>query len=313
MSAPHSDGQPARGSAPAIRALALGRRFGERTAVDALTLDVAEGEALGFLGPNGAGKTTTVRMLTGLIAPTSGEAEVAGVRLGKDSKDLRRRVGVLTESPGLYDRLSVARNLAYFAALHDLDDIGGRIERYLTLVGLWERRDDAAGSLSKGMRQKVAIARALLHEPPVLFLDEPTSGLDPESARLVRDAVAGLKRSGVTIWICTHNLAEAEMLCDRIAVFRTRLLAVDTADGLRTSVFGRRVSVRVDDVVRGKAALEPLGAVTVEEDRLLVTVDDPKARTPALIRALVAAGVDVHEVRDASGTLEQAYLRLVRE
>jgi ABC-2 type transport system ATP-binding protein len=303
---------------PAIRAQALTRRFGDRTAVDALGIEVAEGEALGFLGPNGAGKTTTVRMLAGLISPTSGDAEVAGVPVGKDGEALRRRVGVLTESPGLYDRLSVRRNLAYFAALHDLKDADARIEKYLNLVGLWDRREDTAGSLSKGMRQKVAIARSLLHEPPVLFLDEPTSGLDPESARLVRDAIADLKRSGVTIWLCTHNLSEAERLCDRIAIFRTRLLAVDTARGLRTKLFGRRVAIRVNDPAAGQRALADgtpaaTGKIRVEESRLLVDVDDPDAAAPGLVRALVAANVDVFEVKDVSGTLEEAYLQLVKD
>jgi ABC-2 type transport system ATP-binding protein len=295
-----------------IRAAGLARRFGDRLAVDHLSIEVAPGEALGFLGPNGAGKTTTVRLLTGLIAPSAGEAEVAGVKIGGDGASLRRRVGVLTESPGLYDRLSVSRNLAFFARLHDLTDPMARIEKYLRLVDLWERRDEPAGSLSKGMRQKLAIARCLLHEPPVLFLDEPTSGLDPESARLVRDAVAELKRSGATIWLCTHNLAEAERLCDRIAVFRTRLLALDTPSALRARLFGRRVSVRVRDPAAAAAALTG-SEVAIDGDRVLVVVDDPDARTPGILRALVGAGVDVLEVVDASGTLEEAYLRLVRE
>jgi ABC-2 type transport system ATP-binding protein len=295
-----------------IRAAGLLRCFGDRTAVDRLTIEVAPGEALGFLGPNGAGKTTTVRILTGLIAPSGGEAEVAGVRIGTDAAALRRRVGVLTESPGLYDRLSVLRNLLFFARLHDLPDPMARIEKYLRLVGVWDRRDDPAGSLSKGMRQKVAIARCLLHEPPVLFLDEPTSGLDPESARLVRDAVADLKRSGATIWLCTHNLAEAERLCDRIAVFRTRLVALDTPSGLRATLFGRRVSVRVRDPGAASAALAGTEH-TVDGDRIVVVVDDPDRRTPEILRVLVGAGIDVLEAKDASGTLEEAYLRLVRE
>src|SRR3972149_3721036 len=150
----------------------LTRRFDANLAVDRLTLDVRDGEIFGFLGPNGAGKTTTLRMLSALIAPTSGTARVAGYALGEQDQDIRRRGGILTEAPGLYDRLSAAYNLEFFAGLYEVDDIHGQVERYLRLLGLWERRHEAAGTFSKGMRQKLAIARALLHEPELLFLDE---------------------------------------------------------------------------------------------------------------------------------------------
>jgi len=293
----------------------LTRRFETTLAVDRLTLDVRDGEIFGFLGPNGAGKTTTLRMLSALIAPTSGTARVAGYALGEQDQDIRRRVGILTESPGLYDRLSAAYNLEFFAGLYEVDDIHGQVERYLRLLGLWERRHEAAGTFSKGMRQKLAIARALLHEPEVLFLDEPTSGLDPEAAHLVREFIADLKGEGRTIFLCTHNLDEADRLCDRIAVFNTSLLALDTPAALRQQLYGRTVVfhlARVDpswvELVRRVGSVR---AVEASDQRLIVRVDDPESVNPAIIRALVAAGADIRFVGELRRTLEDVYLRLL--
>src|SRR5919197_2949013 len=233
--------------ANAIETHSLIRRFGDRVAVEDLSVAVEQGTVFGFLGPNGAGKTTTVRMLAALIAPTAGDAVVAGHRLGADDDTLRRSVGILTESPGLYERLSARQNLTYFARLYDLEPAraAAQVERYLRLLELWERRDDAVGTFSKGMRQKLAIARALLHEPPVLFLDEPTAGLDPEAARTVRDFVAMLRREGRTIFLTTHNLPEADELCDVVAVFERRLLRMGAPAELRAGLFGSGTVVRV--------------------------------------------------------------------
>jgi ABC-2 type transport system ATP-binding protein len=174
----------------------LTKKFGQTVVIDSLTLDVHEGEVFGFLGPNGAGKTTTVRILTSLIGPTSGLAKVAGFVVGQQDTDIRRHVGILTETPGMYDNLSAETNLRIFAELYEVKDAKGQIEKYLKMLGLWNRRLDAAGTFSKGMKQKLAIARALLHEPRLLFLDEPTSGLDPEASHLVRDFIAELKKKG---------------------------------------------------------------------------------------------------------------------
>jgi ABC-2 type transport system ATP-binding protein len=174
----------------------LSKRFGDTLAVTDLSLEVDKGEIFGFLGPNGAGKTTTIRMLGALIAPSNGTATVAGYTLGREDTQIRQRVGILTESPGLYDRLSAERNLNFFAQLHDVSEVEAQVERYLRMLGLWDRRHEDAATFSKGMRQKLAIARALLHEPQVLLLDEPTSGLDPEMARLVREFIAELKQEG---------------------------------------------------------------------------------------------------------------------
>src|SRR3970040_1578084 len=224
-----------------IRIEGLSKRFGANVAVEDLWLEIAPGELFGFLGPNGAGKTTTIRMLTGLIGPTEGQAWVAGHQLGQDDTELRRQVGILTEAPGLYDTLSAERTLPFLAELYGVTNTPAQVERSLRLLGLWNRRSEPTATFSRGMRQKLAIARALLHEPRVLFLDEPTTGFAPEAAHLVRDFVEGLKGGGRTIFICTHNLDEADRLCDRVAVFNTRLLALDTPRALRRQIFGRAV------------------------------------------------------------------------
>ena len=293
----------------------LGKRFGELQAVENLSLRVNAGEVFGFLGPNGAGKTTTVRMLSALIGPTSGKAWVAGCEVGRQDGELRRKVGILTESPGLYDRLSAERNLEFFARLYEVADVAGQVERYLRLLGLWDRRHEPVGGFSKGMRQKLAIARAMLHEPQVVFLDEPTSALDPEAARLVREFVAELKHEGRAIFLCTHNLDEADRLCDRVAVFRTRLLALDTPAALRRQLFGRSVvfHLRAMDASYAERvrALPGVQSVQIVDRKLVVGLEDPESANPQLIRALVEAGADVQFVGELRRTLEDVYLRLV--
>ena len=293
----------------------LTKRFGDILAVDRLTLSVEAGEVFGFLGPNGAGKTTTIRLLTALIAPTSGHAKVAGCKVGQEDGKIRRQVGILTESPGLYDRLSAERNLDFFARLYEVDDVDGQIERYLRMLGLWDRRHEEAGTFSRGMRQKLAVARALLHEPQVLFLDEPTSGLDPEAARLVRDFIGGLKREGRTIFICTHNLDEADRLCDRIAIINTRLLALDTPSALRRQLYERTVVFHLRQAdhsfTRVVEALSYVRSARVMDNKLMVALDDPEKHNPTIIRTLVEAGADIQFVGELRRTLEDVYLRLV--
>jgi ABC-2 type transport system ATP-binding protein len=294
----------------------LTKQFNGQLAVDRLTLDIPAGEVFGFLGPNGAGKTTTVRMLTSLISPTSGSAVVAGYRIGEADREIRRRAGLLTEMPGLYGRLSAERNLTIYARLYEVEDVSGQVEKYLRMLGLWERRADPAGTFSKGMKQKLAIARALLHEPRVLFLDEPTAGLDPEAARLVRDFIADLKEHGRTIFLCTHNLDEAERLCDRIAVFNTRLRVVDSPAGLRRQLYGRQVVFHLAGAAeRFLPEVEQLAYVKraeAMENKLVLALDEPEEHNPEIIRILVMAGANIQFVGELRHSLEDIYLQLVR-
>jgi ABC-2 type transport system ATP-binding protein len=294
----------------------LAKKFGTILAVEGLNLDVAEGEVFGFLGPNGAGKTTTVRMLTSLIGPSGGSAIVAGFTVGRQDTEIRRTVGVLTETPGMYDNLSAEYNLRIFAELYEVKDVKGQIEKYLKMLGLYERRLDAAGTFSKGMKQKLAIARALLHEPRVLFLDEPTAGLDPEASHLVREFIAELKKEGRTIFLCTHNLDEADRLCDRIGVFKSRLLVVDTPANLRSSVFGRKVVFHLrladENIASTLRKLPFVREVKVVENKVVVTLDNPEAQNPEVVRELVSVGADVQFVGELRHSLEDVYLELVK-
>ncbi|HOS92362.1 MAG TPA: ABC transporter ATP-binding protein [Armatimonadota bacterium] len=302
-----------------VQATGLTRRFGQHTAVDGVTLHVDSGTVFGLLGPNGAGKTTTVRMLVGLIAPTSGDATVAGHRVGPGNDQIRRHVGVLTESPGLYSKLTVRQNLEYHGRLHGLrgPTLSRRIKDYLNLVEMSASVNTLCGALSKGMKQKVAIARALVHEPSVLFLDEPTSGLDPESAALMRDFLVTLKADHRTVFLCTHNLAEAERICDVVGVLKQRLIAVDTPANLsRGSAPRVRIRLAGDDpaaYLDAVCGLTGVDGVSVDGGVLVANVADPAAQNPAIVAALVRAGAQVVFVEEERHSLEEAYLHLVRE
>jgi ABC-2 type transport system ATP-binding protein len=298
----------------ALRATDLGRRFGDRWAVRGIHLEVRRGEVLGLLGPNGAGKTTTVRLLTALIEPSEGTAAVDGFDVRERPEDVRARVGILTETPGLYDKLTASANLDFFARLYGLDAAtrAERIERYLRLFSLWERRDDVAGTFSKGMKQKLAIARALLHDPSVVFLDEPTAALDPEAAFIVREAIETLRKGGRTIVLATHNLDEADRLCDRIAFVRGGLLRVDSPARLRGELGARGLAIRLagpaSDALLGTVRAVPgVGVVQSVDGTVRVGVEEPDAIAPAVVRAVVAAGGDVIEVRVERTSLEQIY------
>ncbi len=272
---------------------------------------------LGFLGPNGAGKTTTIRMLAGMIAPTKGYAIVAGHRTDRDVERLHEVIGILTQLPGLYDRLSARRNLEYFASFYPSIQPQSQVEKYLKLMGLWERRDSKVGTLSKGMKQRLALARALVHEPQVLFLDEPTAGLDPEGAGEVRQLIRSLRKEGRTIFLSTHNLAEAEMLCSRVAVIHTRLLALDTPEQLRRRFFRRQIIVqletsdaKVTEVVRNLPFVQE---VRREGSELTLELTDSERNRPEVVKAIVEAGGRVIGVSEKQYPLEEVYLRLMRE
>jgi ABC-2 type transport system ATP-binding protein len=300
-----------------IETFELSRHFGKTAAVEDLTLEVEAGEVLGFLGPNGAGKTTTIRMLAGMIAPTKGYAVVAGHRTERNVEQLHEVIGMLTQTPGLYDRLSARRNLEYFASFYPSIESQSQVEKYLKLIGLWERRNDKVGTFSKGMKQRLALARALVHEPKVLFLDEPTAGLDPEAAGEVRQLIRTLREEGRTIFLSTHNLNEAEMICNRIAVLHSRLLALDTPAQLRRRFFRRQIVVQLEasdaEVTEAVRKLHFVQGVREEGRQLILELTDSEGNRPELVKAIVEAGGRVISVSEKQYPLEEVYLRLVRE
>ena len=301
-----------------IETFGLSRHFGKTAAVEDLTLAVEAGEVLGFLGPNGAGKTTTIRMLAGMIAPTKGYAIVAGHRTDRDVEQLHEVIGILTETPGFYSRLSAKRNLEYFASFYSsIESPSKQVEKYLRLIGLWKRCNDKVGTFSKGMKQRLALVRALVHEPKVLFLDEPTAGLDPEVAAEVRGMIHRLGEEGHTIFLSTHNLNEAEMLCNRIAVIHTRLLALDTPEQLRRRFFRRQLMVQLEvpdtQVVQTVRKLPFVQEVQEEGSQLILELTDSERNRPELVKAIVEAGGRVITVSEEQHSLEEVYLTLIRE
>jgi ABC-2 type transport system ATP-binding protein len=298
----------------------LTKKFDGLTAVDALTFRVQDGEIFGLLGPNGAGKTTTVRMLCCLISKTSGEARIGDYVVGSDvdSPKIRRMIGLVPDNVGLYEDMTAYDNLDFYGQLYDLAEADRRanIRRFLTMLGLWEKRDVAAGTFSKGMKQKLAIARALVHEPEVLFLDEPTVNLDPESAKTVRDFLLELKKQKKTIFLNTHNLDEAQRVCDRIAILNTRLMALGSPEELERSVGSRKTVVQltqVTDAILGALRKLLVVNLVVDGSRLIIDVVDPEKENPAILRAIFEAGGVVQSASVSSSTLEDAYLKLVRE
>jgi ABC-2 type transport system ATP-binding protein len=295
----------------------LTRKFGERTAVDNLNLTAEEGKILGFLGPNGAGKTTTMRMLAGLISPTSGHAIVDGIRPDKEPERVHEIIGILTETPGFYNNLSALRNLEYFAGFYALSDASTRIEKYLKLMELWERRQDKIGTFSKGMKQRLALTRTLIHKPKILFLDEPTSGLDPEVSQEVRGLIQNLSREGYTILLSTHNLNEAEQLCHRIAVIRSALIALDTPANLRKRLFKHQTMIKLENIdeklLQTISTLDYVKNYNREDNILLIELSEAVKYQPELIRSIVQAGGRIIEVTEKKHSLEDIYLSLLNE
>jgi ABC-2 type transport system ATP-binding protein len=302
-----------------IEAQGLTRIFGAQRAVDGLDLRVKRGEVFGFLGPNGAGKTTTVRLLNGVLAPSAGVMRVASFDPVRQGSAVRRRTGVLTETPALYEQLTARQNLLIFGELYDIDarQLPARVDELLRLFDLADRANERAGTYSKGMKQRLALARALLHDPEVLFLDEPTAGLDPAAARQVTALIEGLsKKEGHTIFLCTHNLTEAQRLCDRVGVIsRGRLLAEGTPAELADHLWhGNWVQITLTGSP-SEALLAALRAVVgvidikVDGTALDMRVDTIE-RTPALLRAAVLAGAEIYSVTPRRRSLEEIYFEL---
>jgi len=303
-----------------IETSGLSRTFEGLLAVDDVTLSIPEGEAFAFLGPNGAGKTTTVRMLCCLISKTSGAARIANYEVGDDadSMKIRKIIGLVPDNVGLYDDLTAYDNLDFYGKLYKCTETQRKknIQRFLKMLGLWEKKDAAAGTFSKGMKQKLAIARALIHDPEILFLDEPTVNLDPESAKTVRDFLLELKKEKKTIFLNTHNLDEAQRICDRIGILNTKLMAIGTPEELERSVRGRKTVIQleqVNDAILSALKKLSIGKMTSDNNSLMIDVVNPEKENQAIVRAIVGAGGDVQSVSVLSSTLEDAYLKLVRE
>jgi len=302
-----------------INTESLTKKFGNLTAVDSVTLNVDEGEVFGFLGPNGAGKTTTVRMLACLVAKSSGSATIGDYEIAStaDQPKIRKMIGLLTENVGLYEELSAYDNLDTYGRYYKLGEQKRkeRIEYLLKLLELWEKRDVAAGSFSKGMKQKLAIARALIHDPEVLFLDEPTASLDPEASKTVRDFILELKKEKRTIFLNTHLLDEAEKICDRVAILKTSLITIGSPQELRNSLSGRKVKVQLQHVDNAiissvKKMGYQIGEVTANS--IIVNLKDPEEENPAILRTVQGAGGNVVFVTEVGSSLEDVYLKLVK-
>ena len=303
----------------------LTKTFGSHVAVDHLSFEIVEGEVFGLLGPNGAGKTTTVRMLAGLISPSEGSAKVGGYKIGEHPLKVRQTAGILTENPSLYERLTAYENMDFFAEAYSLSEPQEksiRIRELLEFFNLWERRNDKVATFSKGMKQKLAIARAIVHKPPVLFLDEPTAGLDPEAAKEVRDLMEMLsRREKHTILLCTHHLEDAEKLCDRVMIIsRGKSVVVGTPDQLRERIAGKpkvqitlkKLNSEIIEAVKNVSHVEQVNADKTASI-LTITLDDAQAETPAVVRKIVEADGLVLGVNVLRPSLEEAYLKLIKE
>jgi ABC-2 type transport system ATP-binding protein len=298
----------------------LTKKFGEVTAIEDLTFQGKEGEVFGFLGPNGAGKTTTIRVLCCLISKTGGDAVVADYQVGKssDSLKIRKMIGLVPDNVGLYEDLTAYENLDFYGKLYEVPEIHRRegIERFLRMLELWEKKDTRAGTFSKGMKQKLALARALVHEPKILFMDEPTANLDPESSKIVKDFILELRKQGRTIFLNTHNLDEAQRICDRIGIIKTRLLRIGSPEELRESLTKPKIEVRLVEVNETMvSALRKAiqNKIEVSGSKLIIDVTDPDKENPAIINAISSSGGQIREVSQIIPTLEDVYLQIVKE
>ncbi len=305
-------------SSIAIQTFGLSRSFGEVHAVDDVSLEVPTGTIFGFLGPNGSGKTTTIRLLLGLLEPDRGSASVLGFDTRSDPDSIRARTGALLEQSGLYERLSAEDNLEFYARVWEMSPSTRteRVKELLMHLGLWERRTEQVGTWSRGMKQKLAVARTMLHRPDLIFLDEPTAGLDPVASAALRQDLSTLAdREGVTVFLTTHNLPEAEAVCDRVGVIRQgRLLAVDTPAGLRSQTGGRQIEVTGSgfsaDVLAELRLRPEVGSADTKNGDLLISLQGDQPVAP-LVRLLIESGCDIEEVRKGAASLEAAFLALM--
>lgn len=297
----------------------LTKKYGKLTAVDNISFQIEEGEVFGLLGPNGAGKTTTIRMLCCLISKTSGTATLNDLSIGnkKNCLEIRKMIGLLPENVGLYENMTAYKNLDFYAKLYHCPENKRkeRIEYYLKMLDLWGKKDVIAGTFSKGMKQKLAIARTLVHEPKILFMDEPTASLDPEATKMVRDFILELKKEKRTIFLNTHMLDEAERICDRVGILNTHLIAIGSPEELSHSLWGKKSVVIVDSVTDIiLKSIESLGfeKIVVDNNKMTIDVNDPRRDNPSIIRAIQDTDGQIQSISELVPRLEDIYLKEIR-
>jgi ABC-2 type transport system ATP-binding protein len=309
----------------AVDTTGIAKKFKEVTAVDGLSLQIEQGEVFGLLGPNGAGKTTTIRILACLISPTEGTASVSGFDVKTNPSSVRQSIGILTENPSLYEKLTAYENMDFFAEAYGLTDKAqrnARIDELLAFFNLTDRKNDKVSTFSKGMKQKLAIAKAIVHKPAILFLDEPTSNLDPETSKEIRDLIVNLsKAEKSTILLSTHHLEDAERICTRVMIMNHgKSIAVGTPGELRDKIVGmpfiKIVLTELNEAIVEAAKSNPMtkGMLLNEEvQTMMVQAEDAKAATPELVKSIVAAGGMILAVELQRPSLEEAYLKLVKD
>jgi ABC-2 type transport system ATP-binding protein len=299
----------------------LTKTFELITAIQDFTLEIPDGCIFGLLGPNGAGKTTTMRMLSCLIRPTSGKAQIGSYEIGKkeDAQKIRGMIGLLPEVPGLYETLGAYKNLDYYGQFYGVPKQRREesIRITLTDLGLWDRRNEPVGGFSKGMKQKIAIARALIHDPKYIFLDEPTASLDPAAAKIVREYILELKKRGDTILINTHNLSEAERICDQVALVKNKIVKVGNPKGLARGLFARTIRITMQKIppalLKDISSLDFVSQAQIKGNQLILNVRDPEEDNPQVISWLIQQGLPVQFVSEEEHSLEDVYMKLIEE
>jgi ABC-2 type transport system ATP-binding protein len=297
----------------------LTKKFKDITAVENISFNINESEIFGFLGPNGAGKTTTIRMLSTLISPTSGKITIDNRDPRTDGEYIRSITGLLTESPGMYEKISAYDNLDYYSSFYDIS--GSRrknnIEKYLKMFDLWDRKEDLAGTYSKGMKQKLALSRTLIHEPKILLLDEPTAGLDPESAHMVRTFIDSLKKEKTTVFLCTHNLEEASNLSDRVCIIKRKIIRIATLSELQNDDKNKRVEIVFSDdadrYVKLMEEIDGIKNIQTDKNRAILVIEKPETSNPLIIKKLIGSGAGILYFNEIKATLEEIYLDLIKD
>ena len=290
------------------------RKFEKITA-----FQIKESEIFGFLGPNGAGKTTTIRMLSALIPPTSGKITIDNRSPQKDGKYIRSITGLLTESPGLYEKISAYDNLNYYSSFYNISEKKRKdnIKKYLKMFDLWNRKDDIAGTYSKGMKQKLALSRALIHEPKILFLDEPTAGLDPESAHMVRNFIESLKKEKTTVFLCTHNLEEASSLSDRVCIIKKRIIKIASLSELQKNKKSKEVEIifkgNTKKYIKILKQIKEISNIEASKNKINLFLKKPETVNPIIIKKLVDCGAEILYFNEIKASLEEIYLDLIKE